>query len=230
METIKDGLLKGMYYPNEKYFLTGTLKKEQDSATINSINKNSVCFDIGANLGYYSLLLSIYGKEVYCFEPVIETYNELSKQLVLNNRDNAFPFNLAVGGENKMCKIRNCGFGDLDACLENGIYIPDEIGWKTETKISDVEMITLDSFIKKNKIKSCDFIKIDTQGNDINVLNGAVDTINKFRPIIILECLGEENKNSIISFLNEYNYRFRTIETPYLAGNVLVEHFICNPN
>ena len=61
--------------------------------------------------------------------------------------------------------------------------------------------ISIDNFVKKKNIKKIDFIKIDVEGHEYNVLQGAIKTINKFRPIIIFEF------NEITKALSKYSYK-----------------------
>lgn len=83
----------------------------------------------------------------------------------------------------------------------------------SESKNGMVEMvslITLDGFVEQRAIQRIDCIKIDAEGSDFEIIKGARNTIEKFRPVIMLETdnLGRfgGSKSDVISFLNRVGY------------------------
>lgn len=233
MKQIEAGLLKDYYYPDQPEFIGGNFKEKQTSATIENVREGDTCIDIGANFGYYTLVLSkLVGNsgKVYSFEPVKETVQVLRKVIQCNGITNVEVYDSAVSDKDGVAELRSCGAGDLDACLSGGIYIPDVLNWERQTTLETVNVISVDTFVKTNNLERVDFVKIDTQGLDILVLEGMKETINKCRPVIICECLGQENRDKITALFKSINYSYQTTEDIYYANDCLVEHLLCKPN
>jgi FkbM family methyltransferase len=144
-----------------KHFLTKSLKKD------------SICFDVGANIGLYSLffLQQSSDSKVFAFEPS-SNFRFLEQNIpeFLKNRFQAF----------------NLGLGDVDGVSENEIW--ESFGHK-KVKVS-VNFSTLDTFLKHNPVERIDFLKIDTDGFETQILRGAGETLLKYRPLIIIESDG----------------------------------------
>ena len=140
--------------------------------------KNKIIIDAGANVGAFSLYASMLGaKKVYAFEPVKETYDILVKNIKMNKLENkVIPINKALGDKNETKTISFMNAGDGGASLKE-----ERKKGKREEIIS---IIKLDDFVKENKIKRVDFIKMDVEGYEENVLLGAKETIKKWKPIL----------------------------------------------
>lgn len=144
-----------------KHFLTKALKND------------SLVFDVGANIGLYSLffLQQSSDSKVFAFEPSSNfRFLEQNIPAFLKNRFHAF----------------NLGLGDVDGVSENEIW--ESFGHK-KVKVS-VNFSTLDTFLKHNPVERIDFLKIDTDGFETQILNGAGETLLKYRPLIIIESDG----------------------------------------
>ena len=80
-------------------------------------------------------------------------------------------------------------------------------------------MITLDEYIEQQQIPKIDFIKIDTEGYEMHVLKGAVETLKKFRPLLFVELsddnLRQQNNTpqELVLFLNGLGYSAKNAET-----------------
>jgi len=139
--------------------------------------------DIGSNIGLFSLAIceNINFNTINLFEPAKDYFN-YSKKL-LNNYNNIYYHNFALGNKE-----------------DNGLLFknPEEnIGWNTlntedpmQTNNFINKMIKEEVLIKKldnYNFKNIDFIKIDVEGYECEVLKGAMDTIKKFKPYIFIE-------------------------------------------
>jgi len=140
--------------------------------------KNKIIIDAGANVGLFSFFALMLGaKIVYTFEPVKETYNVLKNDIKINKLENkVIPINKALGDKNETKTISFTDAGDVEASLKEGR--------KRGTQEEVITIIKLDEFVKENRIKRVDFIKIDTEGYEENVLLGAKETIKKWKPIL----------------------------------------------
>jgi FkbM family methyltransferase len=137
-------------------------------------NKPKIIFDIGANVGVYSVLLSLrYPEaEIYAFEPVPENYQNLLKNIELNNCQNIKAFNF--------------GFWDKETELEMGIPSDrktDNTGLYSvyhdkEQSIVKAKFVNLDQWCSDHQ-KYPDTIKIDAEGAEYTIFSTALKTLEK---------------------------------------------------
>jgi len=145
-----------------------------------------LALDIGAHIGLISKKLIEHFTNVWAFEAEFKNYHCLVK----NVSKDIVAFNLAVGSEEKYISTK------FDPINTGNTYI---------TEGNDTKQITIDSL----ETYDLGFIKIDTQGYELEVLQGAVETINRFKPVILLE---EEKTNiytepeNACKFLEAMNY------------------------
>ncbi len=132
----------------------------------------NVAIDVGANIGYYSLLLAQRAKKVYAFEPEENNLKILRKNLGVNEIKNVEVVAAAVGEKNEKVSLYKSGdnFGDHRL-------------WG-KGRVKKINTVRLDDFIKDKKV---DLIKIDTQGWEPAVIEGAKKITKRDRPIIFLE-------------------------------------------
>ena len=162
--------------------------------------------DAGANIGLYSLIASeLVGEKgkVYAFEPSFETYQRFLKNIKLNQATNIFPNNLGLGDQiDQELQLRqDIGFEDAERYL-----VPPDFEINTElanvnlmTKEERIKITMLDDFIAKLGVGSIDFLKIDTEGFEYYILNGAKQILKSSDSIIIFfECteLGTQRSNT----------------------------------
>jgi len=135
--------------------------------------------DVGANIGYYSVLLAEKLKTVYAYEPEKVNFEILEKNIRDNKFKNVEAKRLAVGSKNAEIKLVKSkeNYGD-HRVFNYELRIKNYELIKEETKI-----IRLDDEIKEK----VDLIKIDTQGWEPEVILGAKKIIEKDKPVIFLE-------------------------------------------
>ena len=141
-----------------------------------------ICIDIGANVGDYSLeLLKKTRAKVLAFEPVPATFERL--------RENLAPYqnrivieNKGVGSANGILSIHYNPEASAHASFSNEIEAIDYIS--NDFK-SDVEVVTLDSYCASHGMTDIDFIKIDTEGFESEVFQGAAETLKNIQPKFI---------------------------------------------
>jgi FkbM family methyltransferase len=139
-------------------------------------------FDIGANVGNYSKeLLENTNAKIYSFEPVPDTYRLLKKALSMyNNR--SIVENKGVGSENKVLPIHYNPKALTHASFSEDVK---KVSYVTNKNKMNVEVVTLDSYCKKNLITAIDFIKIDVEGFEIEIFKGGLETFQKIQPKFI---------------------------------------------
>ncbi|MDR3548754.1 MAG: FkbM family methyltransferase [Candidatus Pacebacteria bacterium] len=135
-------------------------------------------FDIGANYGWYSLIFSGWANVVYSFEPIPSTYKELTDNIALNESKNIIALNSALGNRNEDVEFFCPDVARGSAIASEHNYFGKKV---------KVCMTTLDDFMKKYSISGVDFIKIDVEGGELNMLKGAEKTLRSFHPDLFLE-------------------------------------------
>ncbi len=137
---------------------------------VENIQDDWVIFDVGANIGYYSVLFSRLAKNgrIYAFEPT-ETVDLLRKNIEYNNARNVEALKLAVGaisGEH----------------IENIYRI-----WGKDPERRAYKFETIDSMMEKLALERLDCIKIDVDSFDFDVLRGAKNTLERLNPWVVVE-------------------------------------------
>ena len=169
---------------------------EMDKKIFDYIKKSKPerILDIGANIGRHTLQFSENQKsKIISFEPQKDTFEALKRNVYLNKRKNVRLFNIGLFDENKEVELNICDSN----CGANSIAL------KRDGKKEKIFVQKLDDFLKKENF-SPDFIKIDVEGAELNVLKGAINTIKKNGPIIYLEIL--KDKRGIFKLLEDNNY------------------------
>lgn len=160
------------------------------------IKEGDIIIDVGANSGLYSILFSKLvgsGGKVYAFEPDKCTFHLLEKNLFLNNCQNVDAYNFALS--NKQSQIEMISFNTDVYNLQSGDsfkymkeVLPSSVSENTSQQMMAYKMDDITEVKALNKI---DFIKIDVEGAEMLVIEGAIETISKFKPLIIFELSGE---------------------------------------
>ena len=212
------------YILNVQYEISPILKQ--------IIFHGDIVFDIGANMGQYACRLNkLVGHEgkIYSFEPVSFNYDALRKMKKLLNLSNVEIYKYGVHNNEGFSEIKIPEF-------ENGLVVGtratiNEIP-NTKCKIEKIASITIDKFVKKNSISKVDFIKCDTEGNEVNVLKGGEKTIRKHLPIMLLEI---DFKNPFLKILYDLGYcsfyydfkikRLKQIKEKQIGNLILIPRF-----
>lgn len=142
------------------------------------LKKGMVVVDIGANIGYYSLLaakrVGPSGK-VYAFEPAPENYAALKKNIEMNGYTNIIPVQKAVADKNGVVPFL------LDVKEPLAHRIQDNGDKKNNIEVS---VVTLDDFFK-DKEKQIDIIKIDAEGSEMFVLEGMRRILTENKNLVV---------------------------------------------
>lgn len=140
---------------------------------VKSLGRELVIFDVGANVGSYTKNLiesKVDAKLIYAFEPNPITFNILNKNL--SAAAHVFPIQAALSSQRGEMLLfdRADGDGTPHASLSQKIFAEIYSVEKTERL---VPVDTIDNFSKFNNVDTIDFLKIDVEGYEINVLKGA---------------------------------------------------------
>ena len=134
--------------------------------------------DAGAFVGDSSLLLSrLTSENVYAFEPTAKNYENLLKTIEMNKLKNVVPCKYALGSEKGTIDMTNAIVSSSNAFVENS-RMP-------YTATEKVDVITLDEFVEEHNL-DVGLIKTDVEGAEQMLLKGAMKTIRRQRPTLLI--------------------------------------------
>ncbi|WP_299290908.1 FkbM family methyltransferase [Nitrosopumilus sp.] len=188
--------------------LTSDYYERNDTQMLyNLLKNNSTMFDVGANIGWFSIGIAKNKKNVkiFSFEPIPKVFENLKINIKLNKTSNIKIFNFGFYNEKK----------DLTF-----YYYPAASGYSSNTAFPGkkgfqkikCKLIKFDDFVHKNQISKIDLIKCDVEGAELFVYEGALNSIRRFKPIVLSEISRINQKkfsyhpNQIIHFFEELGY------------------------
>jgi FkbM family methyltransferase len=156
-------------------------------------------FDVGANIGqsarnYVALFPFCL---IFCFEPVAETFRKLELNMADNKQVHCFP--LALGSASGTGTMLTNGTSAMNYLLDDATAPVNSSGTRTE----QVNVLTVDDFCQTSNIDHISYLKIDTEGRDLDVLIGAENLLTR-QSIDLVE---------VEAGMNPYNQRHVPFET-----------------
>lgn len=189
---------------DSEIYADGVYEPEILTIIKDSLKSESIFVDIGANIGQHSLFASRFAKKVYSFEPIGKIYQQFMESISLNGFDNIQVQNYALGNQEITLPI----YGNA-----NNMGASSVVSTENRKKIQDIEVKRFDDVSEALGIERVNFIKIDVEGYEFDVLLGAKQSIQKFHPILLIEFSPYFYKqiditisNKIIEFLEQNNY------------------------
>jgi FkbM family methyltransferase len=191
--------------------------------------KDKNIFDVGGCYGDTALIFSNFtNQNVYVFEPIINNYNYLKETIELNNlTGKIIPEKLALGSvigqEEIVGNLSHLGASHLGAIQDSMLNDLDD-----NSNFSEIINIdTLDNYCIKNNINNIGLISVDIEGAEQLFLSGAVNTIKKFKPILLISIYHNpedffEIKPMIESWNLGYNFKVRRFPGHFLAETILI--------
>ena len=173
-----------------------------------------LCFDIGANKGdYTSLILEETSSNVISFEPLPFVYNKMIERLS-NYSDRCIFVNKGVGSKSETLKIHFNEDATEHASFSEEIKSIDYI---RNTGSLNIDVISIDDYCKLNNITEIDFIKIDTEGFEKEVFDGALETLKNVKPkfIQIEYNLHQMFRNTSLNFFAEKLSNYNVYQLTY---------------
>jgi len=164
---------------------------------INLIDKTHRVFDIGANIGCTSILFGQVAKEVISFEPSPTTFKFLELNVNKANLKNVTLRNIGLGNKNENLTLT------FAPSNRSGGFVSNQ----TQASVGHIiEKIIIKNGDSITKDANVEFIKIDVEGFEMNVLKGLTNTIKKNKPIVVAElnhwCLNAFQRTSIPDFFD----------------------------
>jgi FkbM family methyltransferase len=175
------------------------------------IRPGMTILDVGANIGSLTLPFARLvrpGGRVIAFEPQRIVYQMLCGNLALNAIDNVIAHNSAVGHQGGSISVPAIDYTQPENF--GGVSVGAAAEGET------VPLVTIDSLT----LHRCEFVKIDVEGMELDVLKGAKDTLQRFRPRLYVENDRAEKSPALIDHLLALDYRLYWLTpTAYMADN-----------
>jgi FkbM family methyltransferase len=173
--------------------------------------------DVGAHIGRYSIMaakrIGHLGR-IIAIEAHPETFEVLKKNMALNGLHNVMTINSVVSSQKGKVKLyldgHDSGFTVYTTIMINRT--------KTE-KFLEVESNTLDNILNENNMQRVNYVKIDVEGAELEVLKGAINTLSSNKDLtLLIEVHGEANYMPLLRIFKEHNFQI-DYEWKYYPGN-----------
>jgi FkbM family methyltransferase len=148
-------------------------REDYDSLDNFKIDKNDVVIDVGAHLGFFAIKAAMYATNgvVYAIEPCTQLYELLKRNVAQNQVDNVEVEKIALAGTT----------GDTMLHYSMGVHPYDisllSVG-RDDAKVEErISTVSLDDFFERHEIETCNFLKMDCEGSEYDILMNAGDAI-----------------------------------------------------
>ncbi len=148
-----------------------------------------VVLDIGANIGNHTLAFSRHAGAVYAFEPIDEIFQLLHANIAQNGLDHVHAVHTALSDQGGEALIHINRAGNIGSSSLHQRYD------RSETQL--VQRMRGDEALERLGVKSVDFIKLDVEGHELDVIRGLSRTLSGCRPLILMEWNDEEATHRI---------------------------------
>jgi FkbM family methyltransferase len=236
--TVRQGLTKGLKRKGGTGFIPRPLSLEERFLKTLDFSGQTI-YDVGAHEGMFSMFFSRAVGEngkVIIFEPHPENCSRILENLKLNKMSNVELRSIGLGKEKGKALLT---FPDHDLARGTAVKeIRSKILAEKGAKTVEIEIDSLDHQIQD--LPPPDFIKIDVEGMELDVLLGMQDTIKTYKPRLLIEIHGTgkgeqskvENAQRVIEFLNQKGYSICHVETGAMIMNFNFrvpreDHFYC---
>jgi len=201
----------------------GTLEPPVQEALRRLLAPGDVFYDIGANVGFFTLLgARLVGPEgrVVAFEPVPWCARAVGNNIELNEFGHAQIRAEAVGDADGAARLLVVGEASWSHLESTGRHadVRDEI---------DVAVVALDSLVGAGTIPPPDVLKIDTEGAELQAIEGARATIARHRPAIVCEL--HDTNEAFVALMDELGYVTTNLDGPQDVAGAGPVHALAQP-
>jgi FkbM family methyltransferase len=207
--TVESGPLAGLSLQAGPHIshahIRGTYEIGTQQAIAKTVQSGWICYDVGASVGYLTLLMARKASHVFSFEPAPHAAAVLAQQVEINGfKDRVTLVPNAVSDVPKTVHFRLTDNAYGSRIVETGL---------------EVKAISLDDFAAANGVPN--FIKMDIEGEELRALQGARKLLRE-RPALCIEIHSSQLAVEVNKLLSEYNYYVELIEdsglSPYTPG------------
>jgi FkbM family methyltransferase len=210
--TAKAGLVTGLkrrgglgFIPKKSLTREHTFLKSLDF-------KGKNVYDIGGYIGLTTIFFARAVGEtgsVVTFEPNPQNYNAILDHIELNGFKNVTVMQIGLGRKRETLKFvvsdRQSALGTAHPSRQNQLLE------RRGVRVFHIEVDTLDNQIAVNNLPKPDFVKIDVEGLEIDVLNGMIQTISNDKPELLIELHGQ-GEQDVVDFLFRHRYNVYQVE------------------
>jgi FkbM family methyltransferase len=180
-------------------FWLGGYETRMQTRMARELKKGGTFYDIGANVGFYTLLGSfcVAPASVFAFEPLPVNVEFLKRHLSINHVQNVQVLQLAISDQTGTARFRSeptGAMGQLDSCGD-----------------VDVNMSTIDNLLALREIPPPDCIKMDIEGAECKALIGARECFQLHKPVLFLATHGKDIHDRCCDLLESWKYKVEII-------------------
>jgi len=205
----------------QQLFWYGYYEKELGDLLKKIVKPGDVVLDLGANIGYFSLLVAnnLPSVKVISFEPVASLFQNMNDNISLNNIKNILTVNAAVG---EITEEKELFVSAPDNLGMSSFHQPENHSGKKER----VKVVAIDDWVKTSGLSKIDVIKLDVEGSELGALKGMKEVVQKQKPVLIVEVNPETlsmfnlKPSDIYDYLKQLNF-----EEFLILENARLEHF-----
>jgi FkbM family methyltransferase len=208
--TLRTGLAAGLKRRGGLGFLPVNRVLTREHTFLKRLDfKGKTIYDVGGHIGLITMFFAREAGEtgnVVTFEPNPQNYTAILDHINLNNLPNVSVLQMGLGSRRETLEFMVADSGHGTASSEKQNQYQEE-----EAQIIQIEIDSLDSQIAVNNLPKPDFIKIDVEGLELDVLRGMTETISDYKPEIFVELHGVSEKD-IVELLLSHQYKIHQVE------------------
>jgi FkbM family methyltransferase len=204
-----------IYCPSNKEDFIIVTKHEDEIIERFNPKQGDVVVDVGAHIGRYTIISSKrvgpYGK-VIAIEAHPGNFEMLNRNIKLNKLTNAIALKYAI--HSKLTNIKLYMYREESSSTGHNSIMFNHLSTKYKEKFVEVNANTLDHVLQLNGIREVNWIKIDVEGAEFELLKGATNILSKSKDIsLLIEVHFQEYYKPILEFLNFYNFKIEFEKT-----------------
>lgn len=208
---IQDGPLKGMRWAalSGSNFIRGTYEEYKTHALLGHLREGQTVIDVGAHIGYFAAVASVAvgpTGRVFAFEPRPLNHRYLTRHISVNRLENITPLRVGVAA--------NPGRRRFDVTTGTGT------GHLSPDGTLEIDTVSLDEEVAAGRLPAPNLIKIDVEGGEIEVLQGAEAVIRDHRPLILVATHGADTHAFVVDFLARHHYAYEILDPGGASGDV----------
>jgi FkbM family methyltransferase len=183
--------LKVRIHPNDDLsralYVSGLYEPSTLDVLQRVLSPGATFIDVGANAGLFSMFASRRvgpGGRVFAFEPSEREYRRLLDHVEVNRLSNVTAVHQAIGGQAGSVSLRVASFPNAGHNTIGGSFAYPGV---ETAQIEQVDVVTLDQFVRDIRLARVDAIKMDIEGSEHAALSGSREVLDRFRPAMIVE-------------------------------------------